>query len=78
MSIRETFSNSNNLAVINEYGKGALMQISNGLRTFAMLLVEASSETVLFSHLFDYDLGLGNFENAKSMRVIFYFKIFKI
>ena len=49
MSIRETFSNSIDLAVINEYGKGALMQISNGLRTFAMLLVKASSETVLLA-----------------------------
>ena len=44
MSIRETFSNSIDLAMINEYDKGAVMKIG----TFTMLLVEAFSDTRLF------------------------------
>ena len=35
-------------------------------------------ETGFCRHLSDYVLGLGNFKNTKSMRVIFCFKIFKI
>ena len=47
------------------------------LGTFNILLVEASSETVLFRHLSDYDFGVRNLQNAKSMRVIF-FKCLKV
>ena len=78
MSIRETLSNSIDLAGISQYGKGALMQISKGLGTFVMVLFEGSSETELFRHLSDYVFQLGNFENTKSMRVIFFFKISKL
>ena len=75
MSIRETLSNSIDLAGISEYGKGALMQISKGLGTFVMVLFEGSSETELFRHLSDYIFELGNSENKKSMKVISFFKI---
>ena len=47
------------------------------LGTFNILFVEASSETGLFRHLSDYDFGVRNFQNAKSMRVIF-FKCLKV
>ena len=48
------------------------------LGTFTMLFLEGSSEMGLFRHLSDYVLGVRNFENTKCMRVIFFFKIFKI
>ena len=48
------------------------------LGTFTILLVEAFSETGLFRHLSDSVCRVRNFENRKSMRVIFFFKTFKI
>ena len=78
MSIRETFSNSINLAVINEYDKGAVLSISTCLVTFTMLLVEGMSETGLFRHLSDHVSGVGNFGKSKSNRVVFFFRISKI
>ena len=47
------------------------------LGTFTMLLVEGCSETGLFRHLSDYVFGVRNFENTKSMKVIFFFKYLK-
>ena len=47
------------------------------LGTFTMLLVEGSSETALFRHLSDSVFGVRNFENTKSMRVIFFSKDLK-
>ena len=76
MSIRETFSNITSLPVTNESDKGAL--IKQCLGTFTILLVEASSETGVARHLSDYVFGVRNFENKKSRRVPFYFKMFKI
>ena len=37
-------------------------------------LVQGSSELWLFTHLSDYAFGVRNFENGKSMRVIFFFQ----
>ena len=48
------------------------------LGTFTILLVEASSETGLSRHLSDYVFGIRQFENTKSVSVIFFFKMFKI
>ena len=45
---------------------------------FTMLLVEASSGTRLFRHLSKRVIGVRNFENTKGVRVIFFFKRFKI
>ena len=79
MSIRETFSNSIDLAVINESHKGAVMQISAlCLGTLIILFVETSSVTGIFRHLSDYVSGVRNFKNTKSMSVTFFFKTFKI
>ena len=39
-----------------------------------MLLVEGSYEMGLFRHLSNHVLGVRNFGNTKSMRVIFFFK----
>ena len=47
-------------------------------RTFTMLLDERSSETGLFRHLSQHLFEVHNFGNTKSIRVIFFFKIFKI
>ena len=46
--------------------------------TFTMLLVKGSSETILFRHWSDHVFGVRNLGNTKSMRVIFFFWIFKI
>ena len=46
--------------------------------TFNILLFEASSETRLFRHLSDYVFGVRNFENTKAMRLILFFKMFKV
>ena len=43
-----------------------------------MLLVEGSYEMGLFRHLSNHVLGVRNFGNTKSMRVIFFFQTFKI
>ena len=43
-----------------------------------ILLLQASSEMEPFRHLSDYVFGVCNFENTKSMRVILFFKMFKI
>ena len=75
MSIRNPFSNSIDLIVINEYDKSVGTEIS---AMFGPLLVEGYSETILFRDLSDHVIGGRNFENRKSMRVIFFFKIFKI
>ena len=48
------------------------------LGTFTMLLLEGSSETKLFRHLCDYVFGVRNFGNKKVIRVIFFFKTFRI
>ena len=48
MSIRETFSNSINLAMINEYHKGAVMNISTVLGHVYHLLVEGWCEMGTF------------------------------
>ena len=39
---------------INKYGKGALVHISTFFPRFSMLLVEESSETGLFRHLYNH------------------------
>ena len=53
------------------------MSIREPLHTFARLLVEGSSETGLFSDISDHVFGVRNFGKTKSMRVIFFFKIFE-
>ena len=48
------------------------------LDMFTMLLVEGSSKTELFKRLSNHVFEDINFGNAKPMRVIFLFKMFKI
>ena len=52
--------------------------IQQCLGTHTMLLVEGFSEMGIFRHLSDYVFRVLNFEIPKSMRVIFFFKNFKI
>ena len=47
------------------------------LGTFTMPIVEVSAETGLLTHLYDNSFGVPNIGNTKSVRVIFFFKIFK-
>ena len=44
---------------------------------FTMLLLEGFSQTRLFRHLSDQLFGVRNFEITKSMKVIFFVKMFK-
>ena len=78
MSIRETFTNSIAFAVINEYDKGALMQISTMLGHVNHIAYGSICELDIFTHLSHYVFRVRNFENTKSMRVIFLFKKFKL
>ena len=78
MSIRETFSNSVDLAVLNEYAKLPVMKFQQCFGTLTMLLVEGSSGTRHCRHLSDYVFEVPNFVDTKSMRAIFFFKVFKI
>ena len=48
------------------------------LGTFTMLLVEGSSETRILRHVYDYVFRFRNFGNTKSMRLIFFRKIWII
>ena len=48
------------------------------LATSAMLLVKGSSEKELFRHLSNHVFGVRNFRNTKAMRVMFFFKRFRI
>ena len=56
ISLRETFFNSIACAVINKYSKGGVAQVSTVFGPPYDVLVEGSSETALFKHLFDYVL----------------------
>ena len=71
ISIREVFSNSVPLNVINNYHQGAVKRISTEFGPFPMLLFKGSSETGIFRHLSNHVFRVRNFANTKSMRVIF-------
>ena len=58
MSMRETFSNQINLAVINEYDQGAVMLISTVLRHIYPVGCRRATETKLFRHLSDHVFGV--------------------
>ena len=73
MSIRETFSNTISLSVTNDMINVLCDRFKQCLGTFTILLVEGSSETGIFRHFSDYVFQIPNFENTKSMRVIFFF-----
>ena len=78
MWIRETFSNSIDLRVIDKYDKGEVMQIRTVLGKVTKVLVDGSSQTWLFRHLSKYVLRVRKFEKTKAARVIFSPKMFKI
>ena len=59
IALKETFSNSIRLTMINKCGKGAVVQIANVFApVFNMLLVEGSSETGVFRHLSNHFLRI--------------------
>ena len=72
MSIRETFSNTISLPVTNGYDKDAVMQIWTVFGHVYDIACRSISATGLFGHLSDYVFGVRNFENRKSMSVIFF------
>ena len=78
MSIRETFSDSINLEVIDEYDQGDMMQISTVLGHVYHVAFRRVLSKRPFRHLSNHVFGVRNFGNTKLMRVIFFFKTFKI
>ena len=54
MSLRETFFNSIAFTVINKFSKSGVTQVSTVFYPPYHELVEESSETTLFRHLFNY------------------------
>ena len=78
ISIRETFSNSIHLVMINEQDKGDVMRFEISSGTFTILLVKRSSKTRFFRHLSNHVLRVRNFGNTKPVRVIFFLKMSKI
>ena len=66
------------LAMIDEYDKGVVMQISTLLGHVYHIAFGRSCEIALFRHLSDYVFGVGNFENTKPLTVMLLFKDFKI
>ena len=54
MSLREIFSNSIDLTVINRYSKDGAFQILAVFGHTYMLLVEGASQTGLFRQLFNH------------------------
>ena len=64
MSIRETLSNWNSSAVVKEYAKGAVMQISTVLGHVYHIAYWSIFWSGTFRHLSDYVFGVRNFENT--------------
>ena len=77
MSKTETFSNSVDLAVVNEYDKDAVILISNVPGYVYHVVVEGSSEMEVFRHLSGHIFGGRSFGNTRSMWVIFFSKYLK-
>ena len=71
----ETFSDSKDLAVINEYDKNANMEISTVLGHVYDVPCQRIFSRGLFRHLYDYVFGVRNFEITKSMSIIFFVKM---
>ena len=78
MPIRETFSNSIAFAVISKYDRVAVVQLSTVFAHVYHLLVKGLAGAGLFRHLYNHVFGVHNFGNTKSMKVICFFKMFKI
>ena len=74
MSIRETFSNLTDLAMINEYEKSAVMQISTVLWHVYHVACPKVLSNATFKHVFNHVFGVRNSENTRAMRVIFSFQ----
>ena len=78
MSIGETFSKWIDLAMIVEYDKGAVAKIWTVLGH----VYHVSCRRVLFNgtfrHSSDYVFGIDNFEDTKSIKIIFFFKMVAI
>ena len=72
MSVRETFSNSIELTVINGYGKVLWSRFQQCLCTFTVLLFEGLSETGLNRHWPKQVFAVRNGGNTKALRVFFF------
>ena len=66
MPIRDTFSNSLSLAVINKYQNGAVVQISTVFGSVCHVVLRWSPGAGVFTHLYKHAFRVRNFGNAKS------------
>ena len=77
MSIREIFPTQLTWQWSMNMIKVLWCRFQQFFRTFTILLVEASSEMVLFRYLLDYVFRVRIIGSTKSMTVIFFFKTLK-
>ena len=79
VSPKETFSNANTFRVINEYFKGAVIQIARGVSTHLLCCL---SEGPLKHGFLDISLTIfleaGISRNTSATRVIFFWQMLKI
>ena len=78
MSRRETFSNSIALRVIDEYDNSVVMQITTVLGHVYHVACRRVLLNGTFQILFNQVFRVGNFGNAKALRVIFFSKCSKL
>ena len=64
--------------MINDYGKGAVVQISTVFQRVTMLLVEGSSGAGLYGHLSNHIFRSPSDQKSISYEVIFFLKMWKI
>ena len=77
MLLRETFSNSIDLEVINEYDKAAVMEISTVLWHVYHVACQRVLSNGVFRHWSDYVFRVRNFKITKSIRESFFWKCLK-
>ena len=77
MSLTETFCKPIAFKVINEYGKGAAMQISTMFGPFTMLLFGGSLKRDFLNIDVTMLFGVCNFGNTSAMSLVFFFGKFQ-
>ena len=78
ISLREIISESNSLTNMKKNDKMVPCRFYKSLGPFNMLNVIGCSETVFYKSGLTKSLTVCNFRNKVAMRIIFFFKMFKI
>ena len=78
ISLREIFSKSGSVRVVEKYDESGLMNILQEFGTVNMLTVKTCSETAFFTEWLTTSLTVCNFRNKVAMTIMSFFKMFKI